>query len=330
MRCAQYHFRPCGDKLTPKPLSVSFGETMSQHTDASLPEIVAFVTVAQTGSFTRAAEQLGTGKSNVGKAVQRLESRLNTKLFQRTTRAVRLTEDGETYLQAAQTALDGLRDAELSLAARKDEPIGRVRLDLPAGFGRLLLPVLQAVREKHPKITFDLALSDRFSDAVAEGWDLVVRIGALPQDSEMTVRKLGELRMGLYASPDYLKRKGQIVEIADLTLHDALIFRGPTGKLRPWDLRDSDHTRDLAPPPVLVVTDGQALIDATVGGMGISQLLDRVAVPHVKAGRLVHVLPDTDVPGPAVHALIPLGRKMPAKTRTVLNAIADYLQSLDS
>ncbi len=103
-------------------------------------DIAAFVAVAQNASFTRAAERLGTSKSNVGKAVQRLEQRLGTRLLQRTTRAVRLTEDGEIYLEAARAALDGLNDAETALSARRDEPVGRGRLDIPIGFGRLLLP----------------------------------------------------------------------------------------------------------------------------------------------------------------------------------------------
>lgn len=300
---------------------------MIERADASIPEIAAFVAVAQTGSFTRAAENLGTNKSNVGKAVQRLENRLGTRLFQRTTRAVRLTEDGEIYLLAAQSALDGLHDAEQALAARRAEPIGRVRLDLPAGFGRLLLPALAALRERYPRITLELALNDRMSDAVGEGWDIVVRIGALPQDSDMTVRKLCDLRLGLYASPDYLARRGEVTAIADLGGHDAVVFRGPTGRLRPWSVLDAGQVRELSPTPVLVLADGQALVDATVHGFGISQILDRVAQPHVAAGRLIHVLPAADVDGPAVHAMIPLGQKMASRTRTVLNHLADTLRT---
>src|ERR1700743_3147403 len=115
-------------------------QDMNDRTDAPINEIAVFVAVAQSGSFTRAAEEIGSSKSNVGKAVQRLEARLGTKLFQRTTRAVRLTEDGETYLQAAQQALDALREADQHLASRRSEPAGRVKIDVPAGFGRLLLP----------------------------------------------------------------------------------------------------------------------------------------------------------------------------------------------
>jgi len=296
---------------------------MAERADASIPEIAAFAAVAQTGSFTRAAENLGTSKANVGKAVQRLEGRLGTRLFQRTTRAVRLTEDGEIYLQAAQAALDGLRDAEQSLAARRSEPIGRVRIDLPSGLGRLLLPSFAALRQRYPKITLELALTDRMSDPVGEGWDIVVRIGVLPPDSEMTVRKLCDLRLALYASPDYLSHKGEIHSVADLSGHDAIIFRGPSGQLRPWSLFDAGHVREISPPPAIVTADGQTFIDAAINGLGIAQILDRVAQPYVEAGRLCHVLPSADVDGPPVHAIIPLGRRMAAKTRAVLDHIVD-------
>lgn len=299
---------------------------MVDRVEAQVQDIESFLAVAKTGSFTRAAEDLGTSKSNVGKAVQRLEIRLGTRLFQRTTRAVRLTEDGETYMLAAQAALEGLREAEQALAARRAEPIGRVRLDVPAGFGRLLLPFLAALRRRHPKVTLDMALTDRMSDPVAEGWDIVVRIGELPADGDMTVRKLCDLRLGLYASPEYVQRKGAIHTVADLSHHDAVIFRGPTGRHRPWTVSDNGHVRDIVMEPVLVLADGQALVDAAISGFGIAQIFDRVAKPHVLAGRLIHILPASDVDGPPVHAIIPVGRRMPAKTRAVLNHLADSLR----
>ena len=299
---------------------------MSERVDAPINEIAVFVAVAQSGSFTRAAEEIGSSKSNVGKAVQRLEARLGSQLFQRTTRAVRLTEDGETYLLAAQEALEGLREAEQQLASRRSEPAGRVKIDLPAGFGRLLLPSFILLREKYPKLTVEMALTDRMSDPVGEGWDVVVRIGALPDDSEFTVRKLCDLRLGLYASPEYLARRGDVKALAELTDHDAIVFRGPAGRLRSWTVRESDSVREIVPHPVLVLADGQALVEAAVAGFGIAQIHDRVALPHVHAGRLVHLLPEADVDGPPVHAIISLGQKMAAKTRAVVNHLADTLQ----
>lgn len=303
------------------------GDTAVEQTDASLPEIAAFVAVAQTGSFTRAAEHLATNKSNVGKAVQRLEARLGTRLFQRTTRAVRLTEDGETYLSAARGALDTLRDAAQALAARRDEPIGRVRLDMPSGFRQLFLPTLSDLRKRYPKVTLELSVTDRMSDAVGEGWDLVVRAGELSQDSEMTVRKLCDIRLQLYAAPEYLQRNGMPTSISNLLDHDAVIFRGFTGRLRPWTLMESSYAKEFSPNPALILSDGQALIDSTVTGLGIAQIYDRVARPYVEKGQLVPILPETAVPGPPVHALIPAGHRMPAKTRAVLEYLAERLRA---
>ena len=193
-------------------------------------DIATFVAVAQNASFTKAAERLGTSKSNVGKAVQRLEVRLGTRLLQRTTRAVRLTEDGELYLEAARTALDGLNEAEIALSARRDEPVGRVRLDIPIGFGRMLLPVFALVREQYPKVTLELSLSDRQSDPVKDGWDIVIRAGELPAEGEMTVRKLCDIRLGLYASHDYVARHAPLTSIHDLTGHEAIIFRAGSAR----------------------------------------------------------------------------------------------------
>jgi DNA-binding transcriptional LysR family regulator len=290
-------------------------------------DIATFVAVAQHASFTRAAEQLATSKSNVGKAVQRLEERLGTKLFQRTTRAVRLTEDGETYLEAARAALEGLGEAEVALAARREQPAGRVRVDAPVGFGGVLIPTLPTIRKKFPLVTFDLSLSDRQSDAVGEGWDIVVRIGSLPPEGEITVRKLCDLRLGLYASPAYLAEREPITSIRDLLTQEAIIFRAGSGRLRPWTIFEGPHTSELSPNASVIVSDGRSMIDAARNGLGIGQIFDRVAHPHVVSGELVKVLPEIDADGPPVHALIPLGRRMPPKTRVVLDHLADVLRT---
>jgi DNA-binding transcriptional LysR family regulator len=293
---------------------------------ASMQDITAFIAVAHTGGFTSAAEKLGTNKSSVGKAVQRLEKHLGSQLFQRTTRAVRLTEDGELYLSASVAALDQLRDAEQALAANRAEPIGRVRVDLPAGFGRLVLPTLGVLRERYPKVIVEMALSDRMSDAVGDGWDIVVRIGHLPADSDMTVRKICDLQLALYAAPSYLAKHAPITSIADLLDHEAVLFRSPTGQLRGWSLLDNGTRRELTPAPALILTDGHALVEAAAMGYGISQMMDRFAQPHVAAGALVQLLPGTEVPGPPVHALLPAGHRMNAKTRAVLDHIVNTLQ----
>lgn len=299
---------------------------MPELNSASLADIVSFIAVAQTSSFTAAAERLGTNKSSVGKAVQRLEKHLGTRLFQRTTRAVHLTEDGEIYLAAARAATERLQEAEQTFAANRAEPAGRVRIDLPAGFGRLMLPTLCALRERYPNVIVEMALSDRMSDPVADGWDIVVRIGHLPADSEMTVRKICDLNLGLYAAPSYLAQHGPIASVADLNDHAAVLFRSVTGQLRGWSVMENGVRRELAPAPVLIMADGHTLVEAAAMGMGIAQIMDRFAQPYVATGRLVHVLPEADVAAAPVHALIPVGHRMTAKTRVVLEHIVATLR----
>jgi DNA-binding transcriptional LysR family regulator len=289
-------------------------------------DIATFVAVAQNGSFTKAAEKLGTSKSNVGKAVQRLELRLGTRLLQRTTRAVRLTEDGEIYLEAARSALEGLSEAEVELSARRDEPVGRVRLDVPIGFGRLLLPTLLRVRQQYPKVTVELNLSDRQSDPVKDGWDIVIRAGQLPAEGEMTVRKLCDVRLALFASSGYLARHAPLASIDNLTGHEAVIFRSSSGKTRPWTVTDGSRVFETMPPVSLITSDGRAFVDAAIAGLGIAQIFDRVAEPHVTARELEHVLPQADVDGMPIHALIPAGRRMPPKTRVVLDSLVEFFR----
>lgn len=299
---------------------------MQEAIGASLQDISAFVAVAQTGSFTRAAERLGSNKSNVGKAVQRLEKHLATRLFQRTTRAVRLTEDGELYLSAALSALEHLRDAEQSLATHRSEPAGRVRVDMPAGFGRLVLPTLGRLRARYPKVIVEIAMADRMSDPTADGWDIVVRIGHLPPNSDMTVRKICDLSLSLYAAPSYLASRGAIASIDDLHDVDAVLFRSYTGQLRGWTLQDNGVRRELLPVPAMIMPDGHALVEAAVLGFGVAQMVDLFVQPFVADGRLVRLLPGTEVAAPPAHALIPVGHKMTAKTRVVLDHVVETLQ----
>jgi DNA-binding transcriptional LysR family regulator len=231
---------------------------------------------------------------------------------------VRLTEDGETYLEAARAALDGLTEAEVALAARREDPVGRVRIDAPVGFGTLLIPTFASFRDQHPQVALELSLTDYQIDAVGAGWDIVIRVGELPATGELC-----DLGLGLYASPGYLEQHEPILSVQDVWKHEALIFRTGSGQLRPWTVRDGGRIIDLAPNAALIVADGRALLDASCHGLGIAQIFDKVAQPHVAAGALLHVLPEADVPGPPGHALIPLGRRMPPKTRVMLQHLSD-------
>jgi DNA-binding transcriptional LysR family regulator len=190
----------------------------------------------------------------------------------------------------------------------------------------LLLPSFVALGERYPRLTLELAITDQVSDPVAEGWDIVVRIGELPADSEMTVRKLCDTHFGIYAAPAYLTRKGPLDSVEQLAHHSAIIFKGRNGRLRPWTVLDGDQVKDIKPEPAIIMSDTQVMIDAMVQGLGVGQILNRMADPYVREGRLLHLLPGCDTPGMPIHALIPLGQKMSARTRLVLNHLSEHLR----
>lgn len=193
------------------------------------------------------------------------------------------------------------------------------------------VPVLRSLSGPSRDESSSLNLSDRQSDPVKDGWDIVIRAGILPADGEMTVRKLCDMRLGLYASSEYLAHHAPIVSINDLSGQEAIIFRAGSGKTRPWTVTDGTRVFDSAPPASLITGDGRAFIDAAIAGIGIAQIFDRVAAPHVASGELEHIFPQADVDGPPIHALIPAGRRMPPKTRVVLEHLVNvFRRPLDS
>lgn len=186
-------------------------------TAESLRGITTFVTTARSSSFTEAAEQLGITKSAVGKSVARLEERLGTRLFHRSTRKLSLTSDGEAYLTSCLSALEILDSAENTLSRRQDNPAGTVRIDMPASFGRnLMMPVLLEVMNRYPALRLVLTFNDRLIDPVEEGVDLVLRLGELQSTDELIARRLSRQRLMLCASPAYVERHGQPFDVEAL------------------------------------------------------------------------------------------------------------------
>jgi len=292
---------------------------------ALLNEIVAFIAVAEYGSFTLAAESLNSTKSGTGKAVKKLEVELGLKLFNRTTRSVRLTEEGRIFLDAAKHALETINEAKLLLDARKDEPAGQLRVNLPIGIGRNIVNALKEFTQAYPKVTVELSLSDRFEDAIKGEWDIVVRIGDL-DDSSFIAKKLCQSKRILCASPSYLSRRGTPQTIQELRIHDAVMFRMPTGKVRTWMFKESEGKNiELSPAPLAIFGDGRTLVDAVVSGLGVGQVYDKALGPSMKNGELVELFPDKALTGPPINALIPSGRVMPAKTKVFIEFLKQKL-----
>ncbi|WDE06183.1 LysR family transcriptional regulator [Thalassomonas viridans] len=293
---------------------------------ALLNEIVAFIAVAEYGSFTLAAASLNSTKSGTGKAVKKLEAELGLKLFNRTTRSVRLTEEGKIFLDAAKSALETINEAKLLLDSRKAEPAGRLRVNLPVGIGRNIVGALKEFTQKYPKVTLELSLTDRFEDAVQGEWDIVVRIGEL-DDSSFIAKTLCQTKRILCASPEYLARKGTPESLEELRNHDAIMYRLHTGKLRTWVFEKGDGSRtEMSPSPLAIFSDGRSFIDSVIAGLGIAQTYDKALALPMRKGELVELLPETAIPGSPVSALIPSGRAMPAKTKVFIEFLKKQLE----
>lgn len=250
----------------------------------------AFVTVADLGSFTRAAEQLDVSAVMVGKYVQQLEAHLGTALLQRNTRRQRLTEAGAAYLAGCRQVLEQVQDAEARVAGLQVQPRGLLRISAPSTWGSCVLaPALASLLEAQPLVNIELHLSNRTVDLIEDGFDAAIRVGPLPS-REVVARPLPPYAMSLCASPDYLRRKGTPHAPADLAQHECLShlsWRGGHG----WRLANGDAV-DWEPRARLSSNDGQALRQAALAGAGLVLQPTALLGDDIAAGRLVSVLDD--------------------------------------
>ena len=252
-----------------------------------------FVTTVDSGSLTAAAAVLGVTGSAVGKSISRLESRLGVQLLHRTTRRIDLTTEGEAYLISCRRVLEELAQTESYLSIGHQQPIGRLRIDLPSTFGRRhVLPALLSLSTRYDKLDLSITLRDRAVDMVGEGVDLAVRIGNLEDYPDLVARKLGEQRLVICAAPAYLAQRGTPVTHADLYRHDCLIgWR--RGNRATWLLKNEHgQTEPHEVPMRHEFFDGDALESACIAGCGLAQLPTWLANDALRSGALVQVLPD--------------------------------------
>ena len=283
--------------------------------------VVVFVEAARARSFTRAAGRLGLTKSAVGKSVARLEERLGTRLFYRTTRSLSLTPDGEAYLASCAVALDELAAAEAALTARNQPMSGRLRIDLPAAFGRrIVLPVLLDIAATHPALRLQLSFTDRLVDPIEDGIDLVVRFGALQDWRGLMARRLTEQRLPICASPRYLRARGTPESVEALEGHDCIV-----GLARPftWSVVDpAGRTGRIVPPATHRLGDGDAILAAALAGLGLVQLPSSLVRRELERGELVAVLAHATTTVP-VHALWPQTCQLLPRVRRIVDELAE-------
>lgn len=257
-----------------------------------LDDVEAFLAVAERGSFTAAAVALSSTASVLSRAVSRLESRLGNQLLRRTTRHVALTDAGRLYLDQARAAFGLLAEAERDMQGQSGELTGRVRISVPTTYGHFRLPpVLAEFARQYPQVRVELNITNRNVDLVAEGFDLAIRLGHLP-DSGLVARKLADEALCLVASPAYLERAGTPRTLEDLATHSCLPFVMPrTGRIAPWVFRHAGEDIDWTATPAVTVTDDVlGVVSLAVHGMGICQSYDFIVRDRIARGELVEVL----------------------------------------
>jgi DNA-binding transcriptional LysR family regulator len=285
----------------------------------------AFVKTADLGSFVAAGRVLGLSASAVGKAVTTLERQVGVRLFQRSTRSIRLTEEGRLFHERCRRVLDDLEDAQASLAAAVAAPRGRLRLSLPLVSYHLLLPVVPGFVRLYPEVELDLDFNDRIVDLIDEGVDVAIRSGVLP-DSRLMARSLRPFQMLLCAAPAYLERFGTPECPRDLDRHLGVRFRYPnSGKVQPWPLTLPLGEPELRTRTVLTCNNMEALRGATIAGLGIGCMPDFLAREPLANGTLRTLLDDR-IDGPGQFSLIwPSNRNLSPKVRVFVDFVGDRL-----
>jgi LysR family transcriptional regulator for bpeEF and oprC len=279
----------------------------------------AFVAVARLRSFGAAGRALGLTTAAVSKSIARLEEELGARLFERTSRRVALTPEGQLLLGPAQTALDAVQAGRDLVASARTVPEGQVRLSLPFVLGPVVVRALPRLLARHPRLRVALAVTDRRVQLPEDDVDVAVRIGPVADDG-LVARPLRELRWVLVAAPAYLGRAGTPHHPGDLAGHARLVFVGPTGVEAPWLVADAELGA-----AVVQVDQGQLLVDAAVAGLGVAQVFDFLVAGELARGELVEVLPGKLPAGPAVHAVVAPNRRRSPRVRAVLTFLEEAL-----
>ncbi len=289
-------------------------------------DLLVFARVAELGSLSRAAERLRMPKSTLSRRLALLERRLGERLLLRSTRRQSLTDFGQLLLAHAQRIARETEAAGALGEQRRATPAGRLRVSMPSDLAALLLAdSLAAFVALHPRVELELDLSPRRVDLLAEGFDLAVRMGELPDDAYLAARALARFSHGLYAAPDYLAGRGEPCHPDDLTGHAALQLLAPAARDTPWVLRCGEQLWQGMPDARVRANAPELLLRMACAGGGIAALPDAFAQPEVRRGRLRRVLVDWSLPRQTAWAVFPAGAALPARTRAFVDMLRTAL-----
>jgi DNA-binding transcriptional LysR family regulator len=286
-----------------------------------------FVRVAESLSFARAAESLGLTNSGVSKAIRLLEGRLGVRLLNRTTRSVSLTDDGSIFYERVSKWVAELEEMQSSFSSVDAELTGSIRIEMPVTYGRVFfMPQLARFLERHPKLTVEVRMSDLYVDLVAEGIDLAIRIGELP-DSDLVARPLGRVSLGTFACPRCLDIYGRPQRPLDLLSHRLISFVHPSGRAKKMLYVEGDNETVIdAAHAVASFNNGEAMTDATINGIGIAQLPVFHAQEALDQGKLAQVLEGWDAPGPPIQLVYPSRKHLSKRISVLIDFITNEVK----
>jgi DNA-binding transcriptional LysR family regulator len=292
-----------------------------------LNDLRVFARVAELGSFTQAAEQLGLAKSRVSTVVRQLEARVGARLLQRTTRHVRLTTDGEQFLDRCGQLIADAEQLQGMFRPAASGLRGRLRVDMPNVLARdLVIPRLPEFLASHPQLELAISTTDRHVDLVQEGFDCVLRVGALA-DAELIARPLGVMAMRNLASPAYLQAHGVPTCLADLAHHRIVHY---STRLSPhgasWEYCDGDTVRQHPVRNAIIVNGTEAYSAACLAGLGLIQVPVPGSQSLVDAGRLVEVLPAFTAAPMPVSLVYPHRRQLAPRVQAFLQWITQVVE----
>ncbi|MFG0542861.1 LysR family transcriptional regulator [Pseudomonas sp. YQ_5] len=289
-----------------------------------------FIAVAQSGSFTAAAQSLATTTTNVSKSITALEARLHTRLINRTTRRLALTEAGLRYLERCGKILDDVRDADEEAGTARTQPVGRLKIHTLSAIGNhYLIDAIARYRRVHPTVMFDLTLTNRIPDLLEEGFDMSVVLARDLPDSGFVAQRLGMTYSILCASPAYLQARGVPASPADLSAHECLRIVNTVMPVENWTFDGPEGMESVTIPvsPLHINTaDGMTIAIKKGMGIGVQPIVS--AVEGLRVGTLVRVLPEYRLEALNLFAIYPSRKFVDAKTRTWVEFLKQAIPEL--
>lgn len=304
------------------PLASSFATTYAG--------VVAFIAVVHEGSFARAAERLGIGRSAISRSVQKLEHQLDTRLFLRTTRSTSLTGEGELFYENCKPGVERIvRSIEEMRELRSGTPRGLLRLGATAGFGRkVVAPLLRGFREAYPEIRIELLLDDNPADFISDRIDVAFRNGRM-DDSQVVAKQLIPMQMLVCASAEYVLKHGAPQTIAELAQHRCINLLLASGRMCDWQFKVDGIEQKFLPPASSSYNDADLVLQAVLDGEGWAQMAGYQICDHLRAGRLVACLASY-APDDRGHYVCYLSRHhLPRRIRVFIDYMTKHIRALD-